>query len=115
MMERGNIGLDFCKYLVLNKADRMLDMEFEVQICRILEQNSKSPKGVHHIMMFSAVFPREIKMIAPNFLDEYIFLVVGRLVLPLRISHRSQTNDNFCMTFNRQGFIDLSVCREQKE
>lgn len=110
MMERGNIGLDFCKYLVLNKADRMLDMEFEAQICGILEQNSLSSKGVDHTMIFSATFPREIKMLAHDFLDEYIFLAVGRLVLCLRISRRrSQTNDNFCLTFNRQGFTDLSV------
>lgn len=85
MMEKGNIGLDFCKYLVLNNADRMLDMKFEAQICGILEQNSMSPKEVHHTMMFTATYPREIKMFAHDFLNEYIFLAVGRLVLPLRI------------------------------
>ncbi|CAD7680856.1 unnamed protein product [Nyctereutes procyonoides] len=112
MMERGNIGLDFCKYLVLNKADRMLDMEFEVQICRILEQKSKSPKGVHHTMMFSAVFPREIKMIAPNFLDEYIFLVVGRLVLPLRISHRSKDSLTLVYAENKKNEDSLDNTRK---
>lgn len=38
MMERGNIGLDFCQYLVLDKADSMFAMEFEAQICKILEK-----------------------------------------------------------------------------
>lgn len=36
-MERGKIGLDFCKYLVLDEVDWMLDMGFEFQICRIVE------------------------------------------------------------------------------
>ncbi|MCQ8205803.1 DEAD/DEAH box helicase, partial [Vibrio parahaemolyticus] len=39
MMERGKIGLDFCKYLVLDEADRMLEMGFEPQIRRIVEQD----------------------------------------------------------------------------
>lgn len=37
MMERRNIGLDFCKYLMLYKADPMLDIGFETQICTTLE------------------------------------------------------------------------------
>ncbi|OBS73280.1 hypothetical protein A6R68_12134, partial [Neotoma lepida] len=45
MMERGKIGLDFCKYLVLDEADRMLDMGFEPQIRRIVEQDTMPPKG----------------------------------------------------------------------
>uniref|UniRef100_A0A8C6E7B2 RNA helicase n=1 Tax=Moschus moschiferus TaxID=68415 RepID=A0A8C6E7B2_MOSMO len=80
MMERGKIGLDFCKYLVLDEADRMLDMGFEPQIHRIVEQDTMPPKGVRHTMMFSATFPKEIQMLARDFLDEYIFLAVGRVV-----------------------------------
>lgn len=30
-------------------------------------------------MMFSATFPKEIQMLARDFLDEYIFLAVGRV------------------------------------
>ncbi|XP_008825075.1 putative ATP-dependent RNA helicase Pl10 [Nannospalax galili] len=79
MMERGKLGLDFCKYLVLDEADRMLDMGFEPQIRRIVEQDTMPPKGVRHTMMFSATFPKEIQMLARDFLDEYIFLAVGRV------------------------------------
>uniref|UniRef100_A0A7N4PF35 RNA helicase n=1 Tax=Sarcophilus harrisii TaxID=9305 RepID=A0A7N4PF35_SARHA len=79
MMERGKIGLDFCKYLVLDEADRMLDMGFEPQIRRIVEQDTMPQKGVRHTMMFSATFPKEIQMLARDFLDEYIFLAVGRV------------------------------------
>ncbi|XP_041937241.1 DEAD-box helicase 3 X-linked a isoform X3 [Alosa sapidissima] len=79
MMERGKIGLDYCNYLVLDEADRMLDMGFEPQIRRIVEQDTMPPKGVRHTMMFSATFPKEIQILARDFLEEYIFLAVGRV------------------------------------
>ncbi|XP_019746546.1 ATP-dependent RNA helicase DDX3X-like isoform X4 [Hippocampus comes] len=79
MMERGKIGLDYCKYLVLDEADRMLDMGFEPQIRRIVEQDTMPPKGNRQTMMFSATFPKEIQILARDFLDDYIFLAVGRV------------------------------------
>ncbi|XP_073768196.1 DEAD-box helicase 3 X-linked a isoform X20 [Danio rerio] len=79
MMERGKIGLDYCKYLVLDEADRMLDMGFEPQIRRIVEQDTMPPKGSRQTMMFSATFPKEIQILARDFLEEYIFLAVGRV------------------------------------
>ncbi|KPP76361.1 ATP-dependent RNA helicase DDX3X-like [Scleropages formosus] len=79
MMERGKIGLDCCNYLVLDEADRMLDMGFEPQIRRIVEQDTMPPKGLRQTMMFSATFPKEIQILARDFLDEYIFLAVGRV------------------------------------
>ncbi|XP_042260548.1 DEAD-box helicase 3 X-linked b isoform X1 [Thunnus albacares] len=79
MMERGKIGLDYCNYLVLDEADRMLDMGFEPQIRRIVEQDTMPPKGIRQTMMFSATFPKEIQILARDFLDEYIFLAVGRV------------------------------------
>ncbi|XP_063068375.1 DEAD-box helicase 3 X-linked b isoform X3 [Engraulis encrasicolus] len=79
MMERGKIGMDHCCYLVLDEADRMLDMGFEPQIRRIVEQDTMPPKGVRQTMMFSATFPKEIQILARDFLEDYIFLAVGRV------------------------------------
>uniref|UniRef100_A0A8C2D836 RNA helicase n=1 Tax=Cyprinus carpio TaxID=7962 RepID=A0A8C2D836_CYPCA len=79
MMERGKIGLDYCNYLVLDEADRLLDMGFEPQIRRIVEQDTMPPKGLRRTMMFSATFPKEIQILARDFLEEYIFLAVGRV------------------------------------
>ncbi|XP_073329934.1 DEAD-box helicase 3 X-linked a isoform X1 [Pagrus major] len=79
MMERGKIGLDYCNYLVLDEADRMLDMGFEPQIRRIVEQDTMPPKGIRQTMMFSATFPKEIQILARDFLEDYIFLAVGRV------------------------------------
>uniref|UniRef100_A0A8D0D6U8 RNA helicase n=1 Tax=Sander lucioperca TaxID=283035 RepID=A0A8D0D6U8_SANLU len=79
MMERGKIGLDYCNYLVLDEADRMLDMGFEPQIRRIVEQDTMPHKGIRQTMMFSATFPKEIQILARDFLEDYIFLAVGRV------------------------------------
>uniref|UniRef100_A0A8C6T5V0 RNA helicase n=1 Tax=Neogobius melanostomus TaxID=47308 RepID=A0A8C6T5V0_9GOBI len=79
MMERGKIALDYCNYLILDEADRMLDMGFEPQIRRIVEQDTMPPKGIRQTMMFSATFPKEIQILARDFLEDYIFLAVGRV------------------------------------
>ncbi|XP_029283571.1 ATP-dependent RNA helicase DDX3X-like isoform X2 [Cottoperca gobio] len=79
MMERGKIALDYCNFLVLDEADRMLDMGFEPQIRRIVEQDTMPAKGSRQTMMFSATFPKEIQILARDFLEDYIFLAVGRV------------------------------------
>ena len=42
-LEAGKTNLRRCTYLVLDEADRMLDMGFEPQIRKILEQIRVSP------------------------------------------------------------------------
>ncbi|XP_014254826.1 ATP-dependent RNA helicase DDX3X isoform X2 [Cimex lectularius] len=79
MLDRGKIALDNCKYLVLDEADRMLDMGFEPQIRRIVQKDSMPPTGERQTLMFSATFPKEIQMLARDFLDNYIFLAIGRV------------------------------------
>ncbi|XP_030748114.1 ATP-dependent RNA helicase bel [Sitophilus oryzae] len=79
MIDRGRIALDYCRYLVLDEADRMLDMGFEMQIRRIVEKESMPRTGERQTLMFSATFPHMIQMLARDFLDNYIFLAVGRV------------------------------------
>ena len=79
LIERGRISLASIKYLVLDEADRMLDMGFEPQIRRIVEGEDMPPTAGRQTLMFSATFPRDIQMLARDFLKEYIFLSVGRV------------------------------------
>lgn len=62
MIDRGKIGLDYCKFLVLDEADRMLDMGFEPQIRRIVEKESMPRTGERQTLMFSATFPGPIQV-----------------------------------------------------
>ncbi|KAF2156806.1 DEAD-domain-containing protein [Myriangium duriaei CBS 260.36] len=79
LIERGRISLQNIKYLVLDEADRMLDMGFEPQIRRIVEGEDMPPTQDRQTLMFSATFPRDIQVLARDFLKDYIFLSVGRV------------------------------------
>ncbi|KAI1621273.1 ATP-dependent RNA helicase ded1 [Exophiala viscosa] len=79
LIERGRISLANIKYLVLDEADRMLDMGFEPQIRRIVEGEDMPNVQNRQTLMFSATFPRDIQLLARDFLKEYIFLSVGRV------------------------------------
>lgn len=79
LIERGRISLANIKYLVLDEADRMLDMGFEPQIRRIVEGEDMPSVQDRQTLMFSATFPRDIQMLARDFLKDYVFLSVGRV------------------------------------
>ncbi|KAG8525519.1 DEAD-box ATP-dependent RNA helicase [Bacidia gigantensis] len=79
LIERGRISLANIKYLVLDEADRMLDMGFEPQIRRIVEVEDMPGVNDRQTLMFSATFPRDIQMLARDFLKDYVFLSVGRV------------------------------------
>ncbi|TGJ86476.1 hypothetical protein E0Z10_g2296 [Xylaria hypoxylon] len=79
LIERGRISLQNIKYLVLDEADRMLDMGFEPQIRRIVEGEDMPAVHNRQTLMFSATFPRDIQMLARDFLKDYVFLSVGRV------------------------------------
>src|SRR6266550_1534325 len=79
LIERGRISLANIKYLVLDEADRMLDMGFEPQIRRIVQGEDMPGIQERQTLMFSATFPRDIQVLARDFLKDYIFLSVGRV------------------------------------
>jgi ATP-dependent RNA helicase DDX3X len=80
MLNRGHVAVTGVKYLVLDEADRMLDMGFEKQIRHIVEQSGMPDRSNRSTLLFSATFPREIQNLAKDFLKEnYLFLAVGRV------------------------------------
>ncbi|CAI9782728.1 unnamed protein product [Fraxinus pennsylvanica] len=79
LLERAKVSLQMIRYLALDEADRMLDMGFEPQIRKIVEQMDMPLCGERQTMLFSATFPKEIQRLASDFLSNYIFLTVGRV------------------------------------
>ncbi|XP_043691606.1 DEAD-box ATP-dependent RNA helicase 37-like [Telopea speciosissima] len=79
LLERARVSLQMIRYLALDEADRMLDMGFEPQIRKIVEQMDMPQRGDRQTMLFSATFPKEIQRLASDFLSGYIFLAVGRV------------------------------------
>ena len=63
--ERGNVLLNDVKILVIDEADRMLDMGFIPDVDKIV---SKIPP-MRQTLMFSATMPKEIKKLADRFLS----------------------------------------------
>lgn len=94
-LESGKTNLNRCTYLVLDEADRMLDMGFEPQIRKIIQQIRPD----RQILMFSATWPKEVRNLAEDFLCDYVQVNIGSLEL--------------CANHNIEQFVD--VCTEYEK
>ncbi|QPG73966.1 ATP-dependent RNA helicase dbp2 [Brettanomyces nanus] len=77
MLESGKTNLRRVTYLVLDEADRMLDMGFEPQIRKIVDQIRPD----RQTLMWSATWPKSVKGLARDYLKEYIQVNIGSLEL----------------------------------
>ena len=78
-VERGIINFSNVEFLVLDEADRMLDMGFREEIHKIIRNRDMPRRGERKTLMFSATFPNEIQAMAQDFMENYIFLSVGQV------------------------------------
>merc|ERR1712110_701369 len=72
-LEMGKTNLRRCTYLCLDEADRMLDMGFEPQIRKIVEQIRPD----RQVLMWSATWPKEVRKLAEDFLHDYVHINIG--------------------------------------
>jgi ATP-dependent RNA helicase RhlE len=73
-LERGNVDFEFLEVLVLDEADRMLDMGFAPQINRVVDQVSP----YRQTLLFSATMPPEVEALARKYLRKPVVVQVGR-------------------------------------
>jgi len=69
-LERRNLSLRYCKTLVMDEADRMLDMGFLPPIKQILKELPTE----RQTMFFSATFGHEVKSLANQFLKNPVVI-----------------------------------------
>ncbi|HEX6630266.1 MAG TPA: DEAD/DEAH box helicase [Gemmatimonadaceae bacterium] len=73
-LERQNVVFDELEILVLDEADRMLDMGFAPQINRIVDQ----VPPYRQTLLFSATMPPEVEALARRYLRRPVVVQVGR-------------------------------------
>ncbi len=83
LMNRGHVALKGLDMLVLDEADRMLDMGFMPDIKRIV---SRTPVN-RQTMLFSATFPREIENLAKKILRNPSRISIGVSCPANTVSH----------------------------
>ena len=72
-LDSGQVDLSSVFYLVMDEADRMLDMGFEPQIRDILKRVPRR----RQTLMFSATWPEEVRRLAHDFLTRPIHIQMG--------------------------------------
>ncbi|HJT23987.1 MAG TPA: DEAD/DEAH box helicase, partial [bacterium] len=78
-LNRGSLVLGATGFLVLDEADRMLDMGFAPQ----LEEIRKRLTGPRQTLLFSATFPPDIQAMGSKYLKEPVRIAVGSATQPV--------------------------------
>lgn len=74
LIERKKVDLSNIKHLVLDEADEMLNMGFQEDIERILQETPEERRT----LLFSATMPKEIANIAKKYMKNSVEIAIGR-------------------------------------
>ncbi len=73
-LDRGTLWLDYIEMVVLDEADRMLDMGFSAQLSRIMEEVPKK----RQTLLFSATISSEVRRLANKILFQPQTITIGK-------------------------------------
>jgi ATP-dependent RNA helicase DDX5/DBP2 len=96
MLESQKTNLRRVTYLVMDEADRMLDMGFEPQIRKIVSQIRPD----RQTLMFSATWPKDVQKLANDFLRDMIQVNIGSM--ELTANHNIQQIVEVCSDFEKR-------------
>lgn len=75
ILQMGRVNLGQISYMVLDEADRMLDMGFEPQIRKIV----KEIPARRQTLMYTATWPKEVRKIAADLLVKPVQVNIGNV------------------------------------
>ena len=96
MLESGKTNLRRVTYLVLDEADRMLDMGFEPQIRKIIGQIRPD----RQTCMWSATWPKDVRQLASDYQQNFIQVNIGST--DLSANHRITQIIEICSEFEKR-------------
>jgi ATP-dependent RNA helicase DDX5/DBP2 len=109
LLESGKLNLRRVTYLVMDEADRMLDMGFEPQLRKIVDQIRPD----RQTLMWSATWPKEVQALARDYLKDYIQVNVGSM--DLSASHTITQHVDVCEDMEKRGLLMRYLAEFMKE
>jgi len=106
-IERGTLSLQNVRILVLDEADRMLDMGFKPQLDRIMRAMPSAP-GARQTMLFSATLPPDLGTMVRMHLVNPVRVDIGHMALP----PRAATQDVYLVAHTSKTPLLLSLADE---
>ncbi|RLF47011.1 MAG: ATP-dependent helicase [Thermoplasmata archaeon] len=84
LLDRGELHIDEIKYLVLDEADRMLDMGFIDDIEKIMKRTNEN----RQTLLFSATIPKEVIDMSNRYMIEPAKVMIKGVVTTAKLCHK---------------------------